>query len=82
MKTSRARTGRSRQRPTRRGAGRLEKDVIQKSNMHVDGKSDGRVVPTKCHERAMGIEPTSAGGGQALPPVLAIHVMNHSSPGS
>ena len=29
-------------------AGRLEKDVIQKSNMHVDGKSDGRAVPTKC----------------------------------
>src|SRR6266436_5290882 len=27
--------------------GRLEKDVIQKSNMHVDGKSDGREVPTK-----------------------------------
>src|SRR5947209_19968937 len=29
-------------------AGRLEKDMIQKSNMHVDGKSDGRAVPTKC----------------------------------
>jgi len=29
-------------------AGRLEKDMIQKSNMHVDGKSDGREVPTKC----------------------------------
>jgi RNA-directed DNA polymerase len=28
--------------------GRLEKDVIQKSNMYVDGKSDGRAVPTKC----------------------------------
>jgi RNA-directed DNA polymerase len=28
--------------------GRLEKDMIQKSNMHVDGKSDGRVLPTKC----------------------------------
>jgi RNA-directed DNA polymerase len=26
----------------------LEKDMIQKSNMHVDGKSDGRAVPTKC----------------------------------
>jgi hypothetical protein len=23
-------------------AGRLEKDMIQKSNMHVDGKADGR----------------------------------------
>src|SRR5438128_12289205 len=22
--------------------------MIQKSNMHVDGKSDGRAVPTKC----------------------------------
>jgi len=31
--------------PERRSAGRLEKDVIQKSNMHVDGKSDGRVLP-------------------------------------
>ena len=29
-------------------AGRLEKDMIQKSNMYVDGKSDGRAVPTKC----------------------------------
>src|SRR6516162_8472262 len=29
-------------------SGRLEKDMIQKSNMHVDGKSDGRVLPTKC----------------------------------
>ena len=29
-------------------AGRLEKDVTQKSNMHVGGKSDGRVLPTKC----------------------------------
>jgi RNA-directed DNA polymerase len=28
--------------------GRLEKDMIQKSNMHVDGKSDGRAVLTKC----------------------------------
>ena len=26
----------------------MEKDMIQKSNMHVDGKSDGRAVPTKC----------------------------------
>ena len=29
-------------------AGRLEKDVIQKSNMYADGKSDGRALPTKC----------------------------------
>src|SRR2546430_11012220 len=33
-------------------AGRLEKDVIQKSNMHVDGKSDGRAVPTKCPDKS------------------------------
>ena len=33
-------------------AGRLEKDVIQKSNMHVDGKSDGREVPTKCSNKS------------------------------
>ena len=32
--------------------GRLEKDVIQKSNMHVDGKSDGRAVPTKCPNKS------------------------------
>ena len=42
-------------------AGRLEKDVIQKSNMHADGKSDGRVLPTKCpnkcgNPRAEGME--------------------------
>jgi RNA-directed DNA polymerase len=29
-------------------AGRLEKAVSQKSNMHVGGESDGRVIPTKC----------------------------------
>jgi len=33
-------------------AGRLEKDLIQKSNMHVDGKSDGRAVPTKCPNKS------------------------------
>jgi len=33
-------------------AGRLEKDVIQKSNMHADGKSDGRVLPTKCPNKS------------------------------
>ena len=33
---------------TKKWAGRLEKDVTQKSNMHVDGKSDGRAVPAKC----------------------------------
>jgi hypothetical protein len=30
----------------------LEKDVIQKSNMHVDGKSVGRVIPTKCPNKS------------------------------
>jgi hypothetical protein len=29
-------------------AGRLEKAMSQKSNMHVGGESDGCVVPTKC----------------------------------
>ena len=29
-------------------AGRLEKAVSQKSNMHVNGESDGRTVPAKC----------------------------------
>jgi len=37
---------------TKECAGRLEKDVIQKSNMHVDGKSDGRAVPTKCPNKS------------------------------
>jgi hypothetical protein len=29
-------------------AGRLEKALSPKSKMHVDGESDGRIVPTKC----------------------------------
>ena len=29
-------------------AGRLEKGLSPKSNMHVDGESDGRIVPAKC----------------------------------
>src|SRR4029077_5004493 len=33
-------------------AGRLEKDMIQKPNMHVDGKSDGRAVLTKCPNKS------------------------------
>src|SRR6516225_2864002 len=37
---------------TKLRAGRLEKDVIQKSNMHADGKSDGRVLPTKCPNKS------------------------------
>jgi len=30
----------------------LEKVMNQKSNMHVDGKSDGRVLPTKCSNKS------------------------------
>jgi len=30
----------------------LENDIGQKSNMHVDGKPDGRAVPTKCPNRS------------------------------
>src|ERR1700726_3557232 len=29
-------------------AGRLEKGLSPKSNMHVGGESDGRILPTKC----------------------------------
>ncbi len=53
MKTSRARTGRSRQRPTRSSDGPVgEGRDPTKSNMHVDGKSDGRAVPTKCPNKS------------------------------
>jgi RNA-directed DNA polymerase len=31
-----------------RAAGRLEKAMSPKSNVHADGESDGRVLPTKC----------------------------------
>src|SRR5215469_17055062 len=48
METPRARTRRLCQRPTRRGAGRLEKVMSHKSNMNVGGESHGRVVPAKC----------------------------------
>ena len=40
-------------------AGRLEKALSQKSNMHVGGDSDGRVVPTKCPNN--GGEPPAEG---------------------
>src|SRR4051794_28852628 len=40
-------------------AGRLEKAMSQKSNMHVGGESDGCVVPTKCPNNGGG---TPAGG--------------------
>ena len=57
-------------------AGRLEKALSQKSNMYVDGESDGRIVPAKCPNKG---EQTSAEGmegrrpikeniGQATPP--------------
>jgi len=57
-------------------AGRLEKALSQKSNMYVDGESDGRVVPTKCPNKgeqapAEGMEgrrPTKENIGQATPP--------------
>jgi hypothetical protein len=34
--------------PDTQSYGRLEKGEIQKANMHVEGKSDRRAVPTKC----------------------------------
>jgi len=37
---------------TKLRAGRLEKDVIHKPNMNADGKSDGRVLPTKCSNKS------------------------------
>jgi hypothetical protein len=57
-------------------AGRLEKALSQKSNMHVDGESDGRIVPAKCPNKgeqapAEGMEgrrPTKENIGQATPP--------------
>ena len=57
-------------------AGRLEKALSRKSNMHVDGESDGRVVPAKCPNKgeqapAEGMEgrrPTKENIGQATPP--------------
>jgi hypothetical protein len=33
-------------------ANTAEKGVIQKSNMHVDGKSDSRAVATKCSNKS------------------------------
>jgi hypothetical protein len=40
-------------------AGRLERAMSQKSNMHVGGETDGCVVPTKCPNN--GGEPTAEG---------------------
>ena len=56
--------------------GRLEKGLSPKSNMHVDGESDGRIVPAKCPNKgeqapAEGMEgrrPTKENIGQATPP--------------
>ena len=60
METPRARTGRPHRRPSaEEAAGRLEKAMSQKSNMHVDGESDGRVVPTKCPNK--GGQPSAEG---------------------
>ena len=62
----------------RRGtaAGRLEKALSQKSNMHVAGESDGRILPAKCPNNgeqapAEGMEgrrPTKENIEQATPP--------------
>ena len=57
-------------------AGRLEKALSPKSNMHVDGESDGRILPAKCPNKgeqapAEGMEgrrPTKENIGQATPP--------------
>jgi RNA-directed DNA polymerase len=57
-------------------AGRLEKAMSQKTNMHVGGESDGCVVPTKCPNKggqppAEGMEerqPTKENIGQATAP--------------
>src|SRR5712691_13362761 len=57
-------------------AGRLEKAMSQKSNMHVGGESDGCVVPTKCPnnggeppaEGMEGRQPTKENIGQATAP--------------
>jgi len=49
METPRARTGRPHRRPSGKdAAGRLEKALSPKSNMHVGGESDDRIVPAKC----------------------------------
>jgi RNA-directed DNA polymerase len=57
-------------------AGRLEKALSEKSNMYVDGESDGRIVPAKRPNKgeqapAEGVEgrrPTKENIGQATPP--------------
>src|SRR5208282_5193388 len=57
-------------------AGRLEKALSPKSNMHVGGESDGRILPAKCPNKgeqapAEGMEgrrPTKENIGQATPP--------------
>src|SRR5437660_7497444 len=46
-------------------AGRLEKALSQKSNMHVDGDSDGRVVPAKCPNKGEQA-PAEGNGGKAI----------------
>ena len=57
-------------------AGRLEKALSPKSNMHVGGESEGRILPAKCPNKgeqapAEGMEgrrPTKENIGQATPP--------------
>ena len=57
-------------------AGRLVKALSRTANVHVDGESDGRIVPAKCPNKgeqapAEGMEgrrPTKENIGQATPP--------------
>src|SRR2546423_14625376 len=57
-------------------AGRLEKALSPTANVHVNGESDGRIVPAKCPNKgeqapAEGMEgrrPTKENIGQATPP--------------
>jgi RNA-directed DNA polymerase len=57
-------------------AGRLEKAMSQKSDMHVDGESDGCVLPSKCPNKSgkplaegmEGRQPTKENIGQATAP--------------
>jgi hypothetical protein len=57
-------------------AGRLEKALSPKSNLHVAGESDGRIVPAQCPNKGEqapaegreGRRPTKENIGQATPP--------------
>jgi hypothetical protein len=62
LETSRAGTGRPHQRPTPKGAGRLEKAMNHKSDMNGGEESDDRVVPAKCPNKDG--SPSSAEGAE------------------